>query len=179
MRTYLLAGLRGLSESGNPAATSLVSWSNSLQALTQQQDEVDVSSSGAIESVVDRILKSAADGRVSSSKLGGVRSGLNSMLRMHEEKMARRLTDDATATTATDMLRTYADLVVSEMVPGQSAVDSISDSFSISSQVFDSSAGSSGKLSAPLSFSESLSGFDRCLCHSQRMPLKGLLVQVP
>uniref|UniRef100_A0A7S3M5U4 PKD/REJ-like domain-containing protein n=1 Tax=Spumella elongata TaxID=89044 RepID=A0A7S3M5U4_9STRA len=148
VRTQLISSLTGLTSSDEASSDSVVSWSNSLAALTQDPYELSAIAAAAASDVSLSIVNGAqSTASVTFESIAGVLASVDAVAFASANAVP----------VGEKMLETvslFADLVTSQRVSGESSVEYIYDSFR-SASVRQFAAPSAGlKVSTPQTFAE-------------------------
>ena len=153
IRALLIASLGNLTQSEIPSGDNLVSWSNSLSALTQISEEVPRVSLDSIGAIVTTIVQRTASSSdtVAAAEISGVVGALDIITQSlakgdvstvgQRRQLATGGVGVISVSTVVGLLTDYISLVSREMLPGQSPIESIKANFRLSSTAISGGGG--------------------------------------
>ena len=156
LRSELISRLDGIVKVENPSSDSIISWASNLGAISQNVDEIPGSAVDTMLSIMNSIVDESQSSRdVSSDDLSAVVDSMDSVSQVTPDtnssnsRRRRRLTTDNSGLES--VLRKYADMISTEMVPRQSSKAVVRTNFRYACQML----GADASLDTPLSFTES------------------------
>lgn len=155
MRSALISSLRNVTLNDDVTQDTVTVWSRSLSALTQDSNELSVSTVSAIHSLANAVLQTAAlTSGVTYATAAGILDAMSSASEASERSGASILA----ASDTLDVLAQFSDMVSSQLVAGQSDVSFVYPNFRMSSVRTRVTAGSCINVSVPQTALEKFSG---------------------
>jgi len=171
IRKSLIMSLSGLIQNEDASVDTISTWASSLDAVTRNADEVSIDSSFTVQDVAFTILSSAMEIGSSPDSISTILSAIDSSTNTLINAARRRrhlmsdkiiidvdnIVIDESISKSIELLGMYGNIIASQLYPGQSSVETILDSFRLSTQAF-SSVDGDVMMSTPLTEREKNDG---------------------